>query len=56
MTDEMYEKVIKAIDECEWRKDMCGINICSAEVVPCENVIDAGDCQIIKRVLRGDAE
>ena len=55
MTDEQYEKVLKAIDECYWRSDMGGgQSVCGLHCLPCKRVIDRGQCTEIQKVLMED--
>ena len=43
------DEVNNLIENCMWRKDMCGIPVCKGEVAPCNNVIHSGKCDTLKQ-------
>ena len=43
--EEPYERLI---EECHWRKDVGGVYVCVGECRPCSNVINSGDCDVLK--------
>lgn len=51
MTDKDIQKVIKAINECFWRKDIGGVYICRGDIVPCMKHIEEGKCDTLKRLF-----
>lgn len=53
MTDELYEKILKAIKECEWKNSEFGVDVCKMEILPCQRAIDAGKCPVIIKIMRG---
>lgn len=44
ITKEMIDKAIK---DCSWRKDVCGVDICSGMLTPCASVIESGKCDTL---------
>ena len=53
MTDELYRKIMKAVEDCEHKNKQMGVDICKMEILPCERTIDAGKCPVIISVMKG---
>lgn len=52
MTDkEFQEMILKSIEECYWRKEVYGVDICTGSVLPCAAVIEKGECDIIRKKM-----
>ena len=41
-------EIEKIINDCHWKQDADGIPICRGMVLPCEKVIDKGQCDVLK--------
>lgn len=55
MTDELYEKILKAIKKCRWKNSKMGVDVCRGAILPCREVIDLGKCPIIKDLMASNA-
>ena len=51
MTDPMDE-IREQINNCQWRKDICGVPVCTGYVAPCEKIIDEGKCDTLKEYFK----
>lgn len=52
MTNEQIEKTIK---ECFWRKEVGGIGVCRAVILPCTRALEKGMCDtLIKLAKEGE--
>lgn len=49
---EFIDKINKAVKECPWKVDMCGVDICRGDVLPCAECIDSGRCDTIRTVYK----
>ena len=49
---EFIDKINKAIKECPWKVDMCGVDICRGDVLPCAECIDSGRCDTIRTMYK----
>ena len=38
------------IETCEWRNDTIGVPVCTAEIAPCEKIIESGKCHIASQI------
>lgn len=47
--EEPYERLI---EECNWRKNVFGVDICCGEATPCRNVIEAGKCDVLREYFK----
>lgn len=50
--EDLHKQVVKAIKHCHWRKDLCGISICSFACVPCERAVERGKCDTLDKLFR----
>ena len=46
------EQIDNAIENCKWKKDMCGIDICRCGVLPCSHVIEKGLCYTLIELFK----
>lgn len=52
MTNEQIEKAIKT---CFWRKEVGGIGVCRAVILPCTRALETGVCDtLIKLAKEGE--
>jgi len=53
MTDQEFnEKVEESIKNCEWRRDLGGIDVCGGNIGVCEVIIQNGRCEAMKKLIR----
>lgn len=52
MTD---KDIQEAIDNCFWRKDVCGAYVCSGDLVPCGKHIYDGKCPTLIELYAKEA-
>lgn len=43
-----------AIKNCVWRRDVTGIPVCTGSVLPCQAVIEKGQCDTLIRLFNGN--
>ncbi len=46
------EIINKAIQDCEWRKEQMGIDMCSGLIAPCQKMIENGKCPTLKQLFK----
>lgn len=52
MNNKITEKEVqKAVDNCFWKKDVCGVDICSGVAAPCLRVIEKGECDTLMNLF-----
>ena len=49
-------EIEKVITECHWKQDADGIPICRLMVLPCEKVIDKGQCDTLREYFAKERE
>lgn len=45
-----------AIEDCIWKHEVGGVDICTGMCAPCLNIIDKGQCDAIRELVRKDKE
>lgn len=50
------EDIKTAVENCHWRRDVCGIWVCGGDIVPCLKHIDDGRCDTLKRLFEKEGE
>ena len=53
MTD---KDIQETIDNCYWRADLDGVNVCKGELTPCMRVIEKGNCDTLKKLFAESEE
>ena len=53
MSEITKEMIDKAIKDCFWRKDVCGVDVCNGMLTPCASVIELGKCDTLIELFRG---
>lgn len=48
----MNEIFNNLIETCEWRNNTIGIPVCTAEIAPCEKIIEDGKCPILIKYFK----
>ena len=57
ITDITEEEINKAIDDCHFRHDVCGVRICAGDAIPCFKHIEDGKCSMLREMFkRGDKD
>lgn len=51
MNTPTQEDINKAIHDCFWRKDICGVDICAGNCCPCALEIERGRCDTLRRLF-----
>ena len=45
-----------AIENCEWRRNVCNVWVCGGDIVPCYKHIDDGRCDTLKKLFAERSE
>lgn len=45
------EELQKAVDNCFWKTDMGGVDVCKGMLAPCLRIIEKGQCDTIKKLV-----
>ena len=45
------EELQKAVDNCFWKIDMDGVDVCKGALAPCLRIIEKGECDTIKDLV-----
>ena len=53
MSEITKEMIDKAIKDCFWRKDVCGVDVCRGMLTPCASVIESGKCDTLIELFGG---
>lgn len=53
---DLQQKAERAVKNCYWRKDLCGIEICTGNCRPCIRVIKDGKCQTLRELCKKERE
>ena len=46
------EEANKAIEQCSWRRDVCGVAVCAGMCYPCSKVIENGTCDTLTELFK----
>lgn len=53
MIDKEFSNTIeKAIKNCYWHKDLWGVDMCGGMAAPCMRIIEKGQCDTIRKVIK----
>ena len=45
------KEIHDAIDNCEWRDDVCGISVCKGQLGACQRIIQSGQCSTLQELF-----
>ena len=52
MPCDLYEEMLRAVQQCKWKHNVCNIDICTLACSPCQAEVESGRCVILIELVK----